>query len=102
MKFCLHGSNFRRKLQSILEHLFRDSDKNTLPLLQRRRARDKGLRDIGHSTNIGNLILGVNSVTLSYLIPYDSLLQNATDIITKCNSYFIKKCASFITKCDSY
>ena len=44
MKFCLHGSNFRRKIQSILEHSFRDSDKNTLPLLQRRRARDKGLR----------------------------------------------------------
>ena len=55
---------------------------------------------------------------------YDSLLQNATDIITKCNSYFITKCdrsllqnASgfllkmrqllqnamfFVIKCDSY
>ena len=37
-------------------------------------------------------------------------LQNLTDIITKCNSYFITKCVrcfikkydSFITKCDSY
>ena len=31
----------------------------------------------------GNLIWGVNSVTVSYLIRYHSLLQNATDIITK-------------------
>ena len=52
------------------------------------------LKDIGNSMSIGNLILGVNSVTVSYLIRYDSLLQNATDVITKCDS--------FITKCDSY
>ena len=81
--------------------------------------------------SIGNLILGVNSVTVPYLIHYDSLLQNAPDIITKCNSYFITKCDrillqnasgfllqnatvllqnttvitncdDFITKCDSY
>ena len=45
--------------------------------------------------SIGNLILGVNRVTVSYLIRYDSLLQNATDIITKWDSYFI-------TRCDSY
>ena len=31
--------------------------------------------------SIGNLILGVNSVTVSYLIHYDSLLQNATTIL---------------------
>ena len=45
-----------------------------------------------------------------YLVHYDSLLQNVTDIITKYDSYFItkcvtffiKKCDSFITKCDSY
>ena len=41
--------------------------------------------------NIRNLILGVNSVTVSSLIRYDSLLQNATDIITKRDSYFITK-----------
>ena len=35
--------------------------------------------------------MGVNSVTVSYLIHYDSLLQNATDIITKSDSYFITK-----------
>ena len=80
---------------------------------------------------IRNLILGVNSVTVSYLIHYDSLLQNAIDIITKCDRYFITKCDKgllqnasgfllqnaivllqngtvitncddFITKCDSY
>ena len=31
--------------------------------------------------SIGNLILGVYSVTVSYFIHCDSLLQNATDII---------------------
>ena len=41
--------------------------------------------------SIGNLILGVNSVTVSYLIHYDSLLQNVTYIITKYDSYFITK-----------
>ena len=80
---------------------------------------------------MGNLILVVNSVTVSYLIHYGSLLQNATDIITKCDSYFITKCGrcllqdasgfllqnatvflqnatvitkclDFITKCDSF
>ena len=50
------------------------------------------LKDIGNSMSIGNLILGVNSVTVSYLIRYDSLLQNVTDIIAKCDSYFITKC----------
>ena len=57
-------------------------------------SKDEGLRDTGHSMNIGNLILGVNNVTVSYLIHYDSLLQNATDIIIKCDSYFITECDS--------
>ena len=52
----------------------------------------EGLRDIGHSLSIGNLILRVSSVTVSYVIHYDSLLQNATDVITKCDSYLIKNC----------
>ena len=42
--------------------------------------------------SIRNLILGVNSVTVSHLIHYDSLLQNATNFIIKCDSYFITKC----------
>ena len=57
-------------------------------------SKDEGLKNIGRSMSIRNLIFGFNSVTVSYLIRYDSLLQNATDVITKCNS--------FITKCDSY
>ena len=66
--------------------------------------------------SISNLICGVNSVTVSDLIRYDSLLQNAADVITKCDSYFITKrdigllqsatvitkCDDFIKKCDSY
>ena len=42
--------------------------------------------------SIGNSILGVNNVTVSNLIHYDSLLQNTTDIITKGNDYFVTKC----------
>ena len=42
--------------------------------------------------SIRNPILGVSIVTVSYLIHYNSLLQNPTDIITKCDSYFITKC----------
>ena len=67
--------------------------------------------------SIGNLILSVNSATASYLIRYDSLLQNAKDIITKRDCYFIKNAAevyykisqffltksdNFDAKCDSY
>ena len=83
-------------------------------------SKHEGLKGIGHSTSIRNLTFGVNSVTVSYLISYDSLLQNAKDIIKKCDSYFITKCdsyhklwrfyykmrqllqnATFITNCDS-
>ena len=35
--------------------------------------------------SIGNLILGVNSVKVSCFSHYDTLLQNLTDIITKCD-----------------
>ena len=73
--------------------------------------------------SIVNLILGANSATVSYLIHYDSLLQNATDFITKCdrnllqnasgfllqnatvllqNATVITNCDDFITKCDVY
>ena len=48
--------------------------------------------------SIGNLILGVNIVTVSYLIQHDSSLQVVTDFITKCDSYFVTKCDKFITK----
>ena len=55
-------------------------------------SKDEGLTNIGHSMSTGNLIWGVNGVTVSCLIHYDRLLQNATDVITKCDSYFIPKC----------
>ena len=41
--------------------------------------------------SIKNLIFGINSVSVSDLIRYNSLLQNATDANTKCDSYFITK-----------
>ena len=54
-------------------------------------------------------------VVVSYLVRYDGLLQNAIDIITKCESYFmpqkrisecvrffIKKYVSFLKKCHAY
>ena len=74
--------------------------------------------------SIRNPIFRVNSVTVSYLIRYNSLLQNAADVITKCDIYFVTKCdrcllqnptgfllqnaivllqnATIITKCDIY
>ena len=42
--------------------------------------------------SIGNLILGISSIIVSYLIDDDNLLQNAIDLITKCDSVFITKC----------
>ena len=80
-------------------------------------SKNKVVRDIGHIMSIGNLILNISSVTVSYLIHYDSLLQNATYIITKCDNYFITKCgrsllqnaagfllqyATVITNCDNF
>ena len=44
----------------------------------------------------------------SYLVHYDTLLQNGTDFIIKCNTHFITKCdkslkfINFITKYDVY
>ena len=65
-------------------------------------SKDEGLKDIEHSRSIENLILGFNSIMVSYLIRYDSLLQNATYIITKYVRLFITKCNSFIIKFDRY
>ena len=62
-------------------------------------SKGKGLRDIGHKmsmvldTKKPNFWLSMEIVVL-YLVPYDTLLQNATDVITK--SY------SFVTKPDIY
>ena len=54
--------------------------------------------------------MSVNSVTVSYLIHHDSLLQNATAILLqnatevyyKMRQVFMTTCNSFITKCNSY
>ena len=43
-----------------------------------------------------NLIVVVNSVTASYLIHYGSLLQNATDIITKCDRSLLQDASGFL------
>lgn len=37
-----------------------------------------------------------------YLTQYDTLLQNAADIITQFVRFFITECDSFILKCHSY
>ena len=42
--------------------------------------------------SLKNLLFDVNGVMVLYLISYDSLLQNAIDVITKCDSYFFTKC----------
>ena len=57
----------------------RESDKNA----PARPLRSLKTKDIGHGMNIESLNLGVYSVTISYLIRYDSLLQSATDFIAK-------------------
>ena len=56
-------------------------------------------------------------VVVSYLDHYDTFLENETDIITKCDSYFIIECkkrllqnvsgislqnTTVVTKCDAY
>ena len=63
--------------------------------------------------SIRNLIFVVNSVTVSHLIRYDSLLQNATEVYYKIRQVFYYKMrqllenetnllqkATVITKCD--
>ena len=85
-------------------------------------SKNEGLGDIGHSMSIGNLILGVNSVTVSFIITvyykmrqilsqYATaiLLQNATEVYYKIRQIFllqnatvITNCDNFITKCSSY
>ena len=74
-----------------VEYAFRESEKNTPPSPPL--SKDEVLKDIGHIMSIGNLILNVNSVKVSYLIHYHSLLQNATILL---------KNATVIAKCDVY
>ena len=70
--------------------LLRESDEN-VPAPLAPFSKGEGLKDIGHIMRIGNLVSVVNSVTVPNLICYNSLLQNATDVNTKCDSYLITK-----------
>ena len=98
MKFCQHGSNFRQKLSFQTKSFWSIRSgkvrKNPPPPLSLSHplSKDEGLKDIGHIMSIGNLILDVKIVTVSYLMHCDSLLQNVKDSIKKCYSYFITKC----------
>ena len=66
-------------------------------------------KGIGQDMSIGNLILVVNSVSVSCLIHYDTLLQNATDGIAKCDRWYCKmrqmvlqNVTDGIAKCDRW
>ena len=71
-------------------------------------SKDEALKNIGHSMSTRNLIFGVNSVTISYLIRYDSLLQSVTEVYYKMRQVFYYKIQRFyhkmrvITKCNVY
>ena len=67
MKFCYHDSNFRGKFKGVLEYAFRESDKKYTPPSPPL-SKEEGLKNIRHSMSIRNLIFGVTSVTVSYLI----------------------------------
>ena len=68
--------------------------------------KDKELRVIVFKIRLdttGNVIWESIVVAVSHLVYYNTLLQNATDFITKWGSYFITKCVNFfITKCDGF
>ena len=66
-------------------------------------SKTKGLRDIGHNMSTRKLILGVNSVTVSHLIHYGSLLQmrqillqNAIAIVTKYDRNLLQNASGFL------
>ena len=77
--------------------------------------RDDESRDTGRVMNIANLILDLNSVTVSYLLHCDGLLQNTTAILSQnlrevcykmCHNFCYKmqqllQNATSITNCDS-
>ena len=105
MKFGEYRSNFT--LKPFLSIRSRGRVAETPPVSPPL-SKDKKLRKIGHSMSIGNLILGVNSATVSYLIHYDSLSQCGSCFIIKCDTsllykmrsvFYYKTCQVFITKC---
>ena len=52
-------------------------------------SKNEGLKNIGNSISIRNLIFGFNSVTVSDLICYDGLLKNTTDVITNATAILL-------------
>ena len=61
------------------------------------RVKREGLKNIKHSIGMvlrHKLIQFLESavLTVSYLVHYDTLLQNVKYIITKCDGHFITKC----------
>ena len=64
--------------------------------------KDEGLSGIRQGTSIKNLVLANNSVTISYLIHYDSFLQNVTDVYYKKHQVFLQNVTVLLQKCDSY
>ena len=84
-KVFLKGPQFQAKMPSGSRvFIQREEHKYTLPLRT---------KETGHKMCIVLVIL------VSYSVHYDSSLQNATDIISKCDSYFIIKRDKFITRC---
>ena len=61
--------------------------------------RCKELRDIRYRRHKGICFLESTVVTTSYLVHYDTYLQNATDIITKCYRSFITNCNAVLKVC---
>ena len=64
--------------------------------------KDEGLSGIRQGTIIKNLVLANNSITISYFIHYDSLLQNVTDVYYKKHQVFLQNVTVLLQKCDSY
>ena len=93
-KVLFKGPKFQTKNPSCQEDLvYRDRQKYTIPL----RRKDLGTLRIKRTQYQAqrNLVLVVIVVVMSYLVHYNTLLQNATDPIINCDSFFI-------TKFDSY
>ena len=62
-------------------------------------SKDERPRSIGNNMSMVIKVFESAVVSVSYLVHYDILLQNATDI-TKRNNYFIAKCDKTLTLCQ--
>ena len=68
--------------------------------------KDEEPRDIANTLSMvletRNLILGVKVLAVSYLVHYDNSLQNLRDIITKWTSILLQDATKVIRKCVSH